>query len=247
MDRLAYVAMSGAAQLLAQQAVNAHNLANVATTGFKADTSVFRVAPVVGPGLPTRAYAVDTTPGADLTPGAIQRTGRELDVAIEGDGFLTVQTPDGNEAYTRNGSLQVAADGTLQTASGLTVLGAGGPISIPPDSHVAIGRDGTLSATTNGQSAANVASIGQLKLVKADAGVVKGGDGLFRPRGGGTLEADESVRVVAGALEGSNVNAVAAMVEMINLSRQFDLSMKVMQSADQDAQRATQLLSVNPA
>jgi flagellar basal-body rod protein FlgF len=247
MDRMIYIAMAGAQQMLHQQAVTAHNLANVATNGYKSDTSAFRVAPVVGPGLATRAYALDTTPGADLTAGPIQRTGRDLDVAIEGDGFLAVQTLDGNEAYTRNGSLQISADGLLQTSSGLAVLGDSGPITIPADSKVAIGRDGTVSLTTNGQSAANVNVVGQLKLVNpARADIVKGPDGLFRARGGQTLEADASVVVAGGSLEGSNVNAVSTMVEMISLARQFDLQMKLLQNAETDAQRATQLLSTTP-
>jgi len=248
MDRLIYIAMSGATQLLNQQAVTAHNLANSGTTGYKSDTAAFRVAPVAGPGLQTRAYALDTTPGADMAPGAIQRTGRDLDVAIEGPGFFAVLTPDGNEAYTRNGGFRVNADGVVETTSGLTVLGTSGPISVPPDSKVAVGRDGTISLTTNGQSAANVTVVGQLKLVKPAPGeVVKGLDGLFRARGGDPLDATENeVAVVSEALESSNVNAVATMVEMISLARQFDLQMKVLQNAETDAQRATQLLSTTP-
>jgi flagellar basal-body rod protein FlgF len=247
MDRLIYIAMSGAQQLLNQQAVTAHNLANAATSGYKSDTAAFRVAPVAGPGLATRAYSVDTTPGADLSAGSIQRTGRDLDVAIEGEGFFAVQTAEGNEAYTRNGSFRVNADGVLETNTGLTVLGSGGPISVPPDSKVAVGRDGTVSLTTNGQSAANVTIVGQLKLVKLARGdAVKGLDGLFRARDGQPADADGSVAVAAEALESSNVNAVSTMVEMISLARQFDLQMKVLQNAETNAQRATQLLTMNP-
>src|SRR5687768_680642 len=128
MDRLIYLAMTGAQQLLQQQAVASHNLANVGTNGYKAETTAFRVAPLVGgPGHATRAYAVASTTGADLAPGAIQATGRDLDVAIEGDGFLAVQALDGSEGYTRNGSLDISPDGELRTRTGLTVLGEGGP------------------------------------------------------------------------------------------------------------------------
>jgi flagellar basal-body rod protein FlgF len=246
MDRLIYIAMTGAQQLLHQQAQAAHNLANAATTGYKADTGAFRAAPVAGPGLPTRAYAVDTTTGADLAPGALQPTGRDLDIAIEGDGFLTVQGLDGNEAYTRNGSLQLSADGELQTRSGLAVLGDGGPITVPQDAKVSIGRDGTVSVVTYGQSAANVTSVGQLKLVKPAANeVVKGGDGLFRLRGGQPADADPSVVVTAGALESSNVNTVSAMVDMITLARQFEMQMKLLQNAEGNEQRATSLLATS--
>jgi flagellar basal-body rod protein FlgF len=244
MDRVVYIAMTGAQQLLEQQSVTAHNLANAGTTGYKAETAAFRVAPVVGPGLPTRAYAIDSTTGADLAPGAIQPTGRELDVAIEGDGFFTVQGRDGSEAYTRAGSFDVSPDGELVTRSGLQVLGEGGPINVPADSRIAIGRDGTVSATTAGQSAATVSVLGKLKLVNAPQGaLMKGGDGLFRARDGAPLDADAAVAVTSGALEGSNVNAVSAMVDMITLSRNFEMQMKLLQTAEQNEQHATQLLS----
>jgi len=244
MDRLIYIAMTGAQQLLHQQALSAHNLANVGTTGYKAETGAFRAAPVAGPGMATRAYAVETTTGADLSAGSIQSTGRDLDVAIEGDGFLTVQGSDGTEAYTRSGSLQVSPEGELQTRTGLMVLGDGGPINIPQDSKVSIGRDGTVSVVTYGQSAANVTSVGQLKLVKPAANdVAKGADGLFRMKNGQPADADPSVSLTAGALEASNVNAVSVMVDMIGLARQFEMQMKLLQNAEGNAQRATALLS----
>ena len=242
MDRLIYLAMAGAQQLLQQQAVTAHNLANAATTGYKAETAAFRVAPVAGPGLPTRAYALDSTTGADLSAGAIQSTGRDLDVAIEGPGFFTVEAQDGTEAYTRAGSFDVSPDGELVTRTGLTVLGEGGPLVVPPDSKVQVGRDGTVSASTPGQPAVNV--VGRLKLVNpAATDVQKGGDGLFRMKGGQPADADDAVSVTAGALEASNVNAVSAMVDMINLARNFEMQMKLLQNADGNEQRANQLLA----
>lgn len=244
MDRMIYITMNGAQQALAQQALTAHNLANASTTGYKSETSAFRVAQVTGPtGLPTRAYTLQTTQGADLAPGAIQNTGRDLDVAIDGNGFFAVQALDGNEAYTRSGSLTIDADGQLQTRAGLPVLGEGGPITIPPESKVSIGKDGTVSVVTEGQSAANVNVIGQIKLVNPDrADLVRGGDGLFRARNG-AADADPTVTLAAGALEDSNVNPVAAMLDLIGTARQFDLHMKMLQSVDENAQRANQLLA----
>jgi len=243
LDRLIYLAMAGAQQLLQQQAVTAHNLANAGTTGFKAESAAFRVAPVTGPGLPTRAYALETTPGADLTPGTLQDTARDLDVAIEGPGFFAVQAKDGTEAYTRAGSFDISADGELITRTGLTVLGEGGPIAVPPDTKISIGRDGTVSGVTYGQSA-SVNVIGRLKLVNPPQGdLQKAGDGLFRLRTGDAADADEAVTVKAGALEASNVNAVSAMVDMINLARNFEMQMKLLQNADGNEQRANQLLS----
>jgi len=246
MDRLIYLAMTGAQQLLQQQAVASNNLANASTSGYKAETAAFRVAPLVGgPGHPTRAYAVASTTGADLAPGAIQTTGRDLDVAIEGDGFLAVQALDGTEGYTRNGSLAVSPEGELRTRTGLTVLGEGGPISVPPDSKITVGRDGTVSAV-EGTQANTVTIVGRLKLVKIDkADVLRGGDGLFRTRSGDAVDADPAVVVTSGALESSNVNTVAAMVEMINLARSFELQMKLLQHAEGNEQRATQILGQN--
>jgi flagellar basal-body rod protein FlgF len=245
MDRLIYLAMTGAAQLLQKQAVASNNLANASTTGYKAETTAFRVAPLVGgPGQATRAYAVASTTGADMTAGALQPTGRDLDVAIEGDGFLAVQALDGTEAYTRNGSLEVSPQGELRTRSGLTVLGEGGPITVPQDARITIARDGTVSAVNEDPASANtVTVVGRLKLVNPGRQeILRGGEGLFRMRNGAAADADPAVVVASKALESSNVNAVSAMVDMINLARQFEMQMKLITSADANAQRATQLL-----
>ncbi|GIK86625.1 MAG: flagellar basal-body rod protein FlgF [Burkholderiales bacterium] len=247
MDRYIYLAMTGAQQLLQQQAVAASNLANASTSGYKAETTAFRVAPLVGgAGMPTRAYGVTSTTGADFAAGTVQPTGRALDVAIEGDGFLAVQALDGTEAYTRNGSLAISPDGELRTRGGLAVVGEGGPIVVPPDAAIAIGRDGTVSATSEADGTSTVTVVGRLKLVNPPtSSLARSGDALFRLRGGGAADADPAVVVTAGALESSNVNAVSAMVDMINLARQFDLTMKLLQHADANEQRATQLIGGN--
>jgi len=245
MDRMIYVAMSGAKQMLEQQSVVANNLANASTTGFRAQLSAFRAADVFGEGAPTRAFVVESTPGADFTPGAIQQTGRDLDVAIEGAGWIAIQTADGSEAYTRSGSLQVNANGQLQTRSGLNVLGDGGPIAIPADTRITVGGDGTVSTVPNNASqAAQVTPIGRIKLVNPPEGQLeRGNDGLFRMRGNGQAEIDPKVKLHGGALEGSNVNVVEAMVSMISISRQFDMQMKLLQNADGNDRTASQLLS----
>jgi flagellar basal-body rod protein FlgF len=133
MDRLIYTAMTGAKHIMEQQANVSHNLANATTTGFRAQLDSFRAVPVISEGLPTRAFVVDSTVGTDFAPGALQQTGRALDVAVQGKGWIAVQMPDGSEAYTRHGNLQLSENGILQTHSGLPVLGDGGPISLPPD------------------------------------------------------------------------------------------------------------------
>jgi flagellar basal-body rod protein FlgF len=245
MDRLIYVAMSGAKQTLGQQATVAHNLANLTTNGFRAEKSVFRAVPLVGEGAPTRAFVVDSTPGADFTPGVIQGSGRDLDIAIQGQGWLAVQAADGSEAYTRSGSLQLSSNGVLQTRAGNAVLGDGGPIAIPADTLVTIAGDGTVSTVPTGNRPSANAVVGRIKLVNPpEQSLERGNDGLFRVRGGAPAAADGNVRIVSGALESSNVNAVEAMVNMISLARQFDMQMKMLQNAEGNARQAAQLLTL---
>lgn len=243
MDRMIYLSMTGAKHTLGQQATVAHNLANASTHGFRAETMVFRAVPLVGEGAATRAFVVDSTPGADLTPGAIQQTGRDLDIAVQGKGWIAVQAADGSEAYTRAGSLQLNAGGVLQTRNGHTVLGDGGPISIPGNTVVTIAGDGTVSTVQAGPRPGASAAVGRIKLVNPpDAHMARGDDGLFRARG--EAPADAAVRIVPGALETSNVNVVDSMVRMIALARQFDMQMKALQNAEANARQAAQLLTI---
>ena len=246
MDRLIYTAMTGASHALEQQATTSHNLANATTTGFRAQIDQFRAVPIQGAILDTRAFVVDSTTGSDFRGGAIQHTGRELDVAVQGDGWLAVQAADGTEAYTRNGSLKLDENGVVQTNAGLNVLGDGGPLSIPPGRNLAIAKDGTISLVPNGSAATGLTSIGRLKLVNPPASdLVRGDDGLFRLKDGNPAEANPKVSVISGALESSNVNVVDAMVNMISLARQFDMHIKLLQNAESNDSKATQLLSMN--
>ncbi len=246
MDRLIYTAASGAKHILDKQATTSHNLANISTTGFKAQLDVFRAVPVQGEGLPTRAFVADSTAGADFSVGAMQATGRDLDVAIRGKGWIAVQMPDGTEAYTRNGSLQISPNGVLQTANGNTVQGDGGPIAIPPDVTVSIGGDGTISTISATDQPAASAVVGRLKLVNPpEQDLVRGDDGLFRLKDGAAAPADPAVTVAGGVLEGSNVSAVDAMVEMIALGRSFDTQMSLLRNAENNAAKATQILALS--
>ncbi|HYD95684.1 MAG TPA: flagellar basal-body rod protein FlgF [Noviherbaspirillum sp.] len=244
MDRLIYTAMTGAKHILEQQANNSHNLANATTTGFRAQLDSFRAVPVIGAAMPTRAFVVDATVGSDFTPGPIQNTGRDLDVAVQGKGWIALQLEDGTEAYTRNGSLKISENGVLQTQSGINVMGDGGPIAIPPDVAVAIGKDGTVSAiSTTGKATAT--TLGRIKLVNPpEENIVRSDDGLFRLRDGGEADADAAVSVIGGSLEGSNVNVVDAMVNMISLSRQFEMHMNLLKNVESNEQKAGQLLSL---
>lgn len=246
MDRLIYTAMTGAKHILEQQATTAHNLANVTSTGFKAQVDSFRAVPVISEGLPTRAFVVDSTVGADFSSGSLQHTGRELDVAVHGKGWLAVQRADGSEAYTRNGSLKVSENGVLQTANGLTVMGDGGPISIPPDVEVTIGKDGTISTVFNFGLPGPANIIGRLKLVNPnESNLIRSNEGLFVTKNGLPAEAEANVSVISGSLESSNVNVVEAMVNMISLARQFEMQMKLVQSAENNANKASQLLNMS--
>ncbi len=246
MDRMIYTAMTGAKHILEQQATNSHNLANATSTGFRAQVDSFRAVPIVGEGLPTRAFVVDATIGADFRPGPIQSTGRDLDVAVQGQGWLVAQREDGSEGYTRNGSLKISENGVLQTASGMTVMGDGGPISIPPDVTISIAKDGTISTTSNGTLPGPANILGRLKLVNPDENnLERKADGLFGNKDGSQAEADANVSVVSGALEGSNVNVVDAMVTMISLARQFETQMKLVQSAENNANKASQIFNLS--
>ncbi len=241
MDRMIYLSMSGAKATMQRQDTVANNIANVSTPGFRAELQAFRAVPVQGSGASTRVYSLETTTGYDASAGPITATGRNLDVAVKGNSWLTVQALDGTEAYTRGGSLEVSSDGTLTTRSGLPVMGDGGPLQVPPDSAVSIGADGTVSA--KGVDGKNTA-IGKLKLVTPEQPLTRGLDGLFRAADG-DLSADDTARVQDGALEGSNVSAVESMVAMIAAARQFEAQMKMISTAEANEKAASQLLGAS--
>lgn len=246
MDRLIYVAMTGAKHILSQQATISQNLANVTTSGFRAQVDAFRAVPVIGPGLATRAYVIDASVGTDFRPGVVQTTGRDLDLAVNGKGWIAVQGADGKEGYTRYGSLAVNTNGLLQTRTGLNVLSSGGTLSIPPDTTITVAKDGTISVLQSNGTPNQVSEVGRIKLVNPpEDKLVRGDDGLFHLSDGGVADVDENVVLHSGGLESSNVNASEALVNMISLSRQFDLHMKLMQKAEQNDAKAAQILSQN--
>lgn len=246
MDRLIYTAMSGAKHAFLQQAGVAQNLANVSTTGYRAMEHKFRAVPVLGEGAPTRAFVVDASVADVFDQGPMMATGRPLDVAIQGAGWISVETPDGGEAYTRAGNLQINANGQLQTSGGLNVQGDGGPLSIPPDNRISIAPDGTISVVPLFGTPNNVNAVGRMKLVNPPENeLVRGGDGLFRLKSGQPATTDEAVRLAPETLEGSNVNPVDSMVNMISLARQFEMQIKMLQTADTNASKASQILSMN--
>jgi flagellar basal-body rod protein FlgF len=238
-----YVAMTGASEILNAQAVNNFNLANVNTTGFKAELSAFQSQAVQGSGYASRVYATDGTTGWNSTPGSMITTGRPLDVAVQGQGFITVQGPNGKEAYTRNGDLHVEASGLLVTSTGQLVLGNSGPISVPPSASIKIGSDGTVSAVPLGQTPDTLVVVGRIKLVNPPpTSLARGSDGLFVTTSGKPAPADAAVQLTSGVLESSNVDVANAMVNMIDLARSFDLQVKVMNADKTDSAAASQML-----
>jgi flagellar basal-body rod protein FlgF len=243
MDRMLYVAMTGAKETLRAQTVNNHNLANVSTTGFRADLAAFQSRAVDGSGYASRVYATNSSIGWDKSVGAMLSTGRDLDVAINGPGWIAVQGPDGKEAYTRAGDLQVDPTGQLTTANGRPVLGDSGPINIPPYTSIFVARDGSISLVAQGQTPDATSTVGRIKLVNPpDDQVERGDDGLFRMKDGSVAPADSTVQLGSGELESSNVNAAEAMVNMIELARQFEMQVKAIKAADENGSVASQLL-----
>jgi flagellar basal-body rod protein FlgF len=246
-DRALYIAMTGAKNNMMAQTIHANNMANLNTSGFKADFEQSRSMGVYyGDGQPTRAYALTETPQADFEYGPLQTTGNPMDVALQGDGFIAVQAPDGSEAYTRAGNLAIDAAGTLRTANGLAVIGNSGPISLPPLDKIEVGSDGTISVISLGQTAETMVESNRIKLVKPDIkNIEKGPDGLFRQRDGLAATADASVRVASGVLEGSNVSAMSEFTQILTLARQFDMQLKLMKTTEDNAAASAQLLQMS--
>ncbi len=246
MDRLLYVAMTGAKQLMQAQALVSHNLANVSTAGFRADLARFEARPIDGPGYASRVNTVASGLGFDRSQGALVQTGEVLDVAIDGDGWLAVQARDGSEAYVRSGSLKVNAVGLLETERGELVLGDNGPLAVPPYTQIALAADGTLSIVPQGQGPETMAQVGRLKLVNPEvARLVKRPDGLISVTDGPEVEPDANVKLASGFIETSNVNIASTLVDMIEFQRQFEVAVRMMQTADQNAARAASLASIS--
>lgn len=243
MDRMIYTAMTGATASAYRQQLLANNLANVSTPGFRAELATFRSVPVRGDGSSTRVFALEATAGHSDAPGSINPTGRPLDVAAKDNAWFSVQGLDGTEAYTRGGAFQVNADGSLVSPQGLPVLGQGGnPVVIPNNATIHIGDDGSISARVGDQPPQ---PLGRLKLVapSQEAPLQRGEDGLFRTADKQPLDADPNARVQSGALEGSNVNPIEAMVGMIAVARQYEMQMRMLQNGETNDKSAAQLLS----
>lgn len=252
MDHAIYTAIGAASQTLEMQSVTASNLANASTPGFRAQLTALRAVPVNGDSLETRTLVTGSTPGADMTPGQLNYTGRPQDVAVQQDGWLVVQGADGTEGYTRNGNIQITAAGQL-TIQGHPVVGdGGGPLMVPEGAQITIAADGTISALNQGDPVNTVSPVGRLKMIKAEGReLTRGDDGMFRltaqaqAERGAVLPSDPSLTLQSGVLEGSNVTPVVAMADMIDSARRFEMQMKVISSVNENEQKANQLLSLS--
>ena len=243
MDRGLYVAMTGAKQIMQAQAVNNHNIANLSTIGFRADAVSFDSAPIYGPGYATRVNAVAGDAGTDFSSGTMESTGRDLDIAVNGNGFIAVRGTDGKEAYTRAGDLRVTPAGAVTTASGLAVLSESGPLVIPPSTQVSIGSDGTISVLPQGSQPLAVTQVDRIKLVNPPTkDLQKGDDGLLRLKSGAKAKTDDTVSVTSGLLESSNVNAAQSLISMIELQRLYEFQIKSLNSTDTNEQSAERLM-----
>jgi flagellar basal-body rod protein FlgF len=246
MDKLLYIAASGAKQDLLGASVRANNLANAQTTGFKAQLEQARAMPAFGEGLPTRVFSMTENAASNFASGAMIQTGRELDLAIQGEGWFSVQDAQGNEAYSRNGSFELGPDGELKDTHGNTLIGDFGPIFLPiPLSNINIANDGTISVQPQGAPATVLEEVGRLKFVNPNVrNIERGTDGLFRLKSGEQAQEDALVSIRTGVLEGSNVNPVEEMVNMISLQRHYEMQIKMMKQAKEIDTRGNQLLRI---
>ena len=244
MDKAIYLAMSAGQNIMTAQAIHANNLANANTTGFQSDFAQARsMGLYYGDGLSTRAYALTENPGTDFNRGSLIETGRDLDMAVEGDGWIAVQAPDGSEAFTRAGSLKIDPLGRLLTGNNLPVLGNGGPIALPPADKITLGADGTITIQPQGQPADVLSTVDRIKLVRPEyADLEKGIDGLVRRKDGENEPPDALIRLQAGFLESSNVSAIEEFTQITTLARQFEINVQMMKNIERNSEASASIL-----
>ncbi len=232
MDRLIWTAVTGMNASMARQRMIASNMANAQTVGFRAEVMAQTPMTLVGPSVQARSMSDAAVYGAQMDQGALIATGRALDVALQGDGLIAVQAPDGSEAYTRRGDLSVSPSGILTNGEGFPVLGESGPISVPPGGQISIGSDGAVLSADPAQPESPPQRIGQIKLASwRGSRIEKGLDGLFRVVGGGVLPSDAEARLIPENLEQSNVKPAEVLVEMVEAQRLFDMRTKLIATA----------------
>ena len=245
MGNFLYTSMASASEMMRGMADVTHNLANASTTGFRADLSMFKALAVPGAVNGGSAPKFVRT-GVDTSAGALQHTGADLDVAVNGAGWIAVQADGGEEAYTRRGDLRLDAVGQLTNGAGQVIVGDGGPLAIPPHNKMEIAADGTISIQPLGEGPDTVAVVGRIKLVTLDNDALyKDEGGLLRLKDGASAQEDASVSLVSGTLESSNVNTISTMVKMIELQRSYETQIKMMKTAADNDRASAALMKMN--
>lgn len=245
MDRMIYTALSGMEAAMTRQRVTASNLANAQTTGFRAEVFTVDAAELRGPSLEARAMNRGGVRAADMNRGELAQTGQPLDVALDGDALLALQAADGSEVYSRRGDLSVAASGVLQNGDGLPVMGASGPITVPPGRALSIGADGNIFAADLAAPDAPAQNVGRIKLASPQGTrIAKDVEGFFRVVGGGILPANEAATLTSGALEQSNVDTTKVLVDMIEAQRAFERRAKLFSTAGEIDTSGAKLMSL---
>ena len=243
MDNMLYIAMTGARETSLAQATAANNLANAKTTGFKAELAQFRSMPIYGEGLPSRVFAMTERPGNNFDSGSKVTTGRNLDIAIRGEGWFVTQNENGEELLTRRGDLKISPNGAITNGAGHPILGDGGPIALPPFEKIDIAKDGTITILPLGAEANATAIVDRIRMVNPElSDLEKNEQGLFKSREGNAFLPDAAVTLDSGVLEGSNVSIVEELTNMISLSRQFEVQIKLMNSVEERGQSLDRLL-----
>ena len=247
MDRLIYTALTGMNSAMDRQRTVANNLANASTPGFRREIFALTPATLKDGSIEARALAKGLVRGADMTAAQVNRTGQPLDIAVQGEALIAYQAPGGGEIYSRRGDLRVAATGLLQNGEGLPVLSeTGTPITVPAGFRITVSDDGTLLAADPAAPGEAAQPLDKIKLVSPEgSSLVKGIDSFLQVPGGGVLPSDPTARVTAGALEQSNVQTAATLVEMIDAQRAFEQRAKIIQTAGQLDEAGSRLLSMS--
>lgn len=244
MDKMLYLGMTGAKHTQMAQTVTVNNLANANTPGFRGDFQTLLSDEIKGSGqFASRINSMGADRASSMAHGTMVATGRELDVAVDGDGWLAVQGANGQEGYSRRGDLQISAEGLLTNGAGQPIMGDGGPITLPPYQSLSLASDGTISIVPMGSGPETTVALGRIKLVTLDESqAMKGDDGLIRQKDGAPGEPTTTARLQSGSLESSNVSAVESLVSMIDLSRQYEMQVRMMQTAKDMSDSGTRMI-----
>lgn len=246
MDRLIYTALTGVDAAMNRQRAVANNLANASTPGFRAETFSVSNLHLRSASLDVRGLAQGAVRGVDMSAGTVMQTGRALDVALSGNALLALQASDGSEVYSRRGDLRIEPDGRLTNGDGLAVMGEAGPLVVPPGWIISITQDGSVMAADPAAPDVPAETVGRIKLANpAGSPLVKGLDNLLRVPGGGILPADPTATLTTGALEGSNVDTAATLVDMIETQRAFERRIRLISTAEQLDEASTRLMALS--